>query len=53
MVPLISKLIQQYIHGIGVEDLEGLLGMLGGILLIGCVIFFTTRGIVRKIKGRT
>jgi len=52
LIQWISRLIQQYIHDVGGEDLEGLIGMLGGVLLIGCVIFYTARAIGKKIKGR-
>ena len=46
----IYYLIRQWIHNIGGEDIEGLIGMLGGVLLIGSAIFYTTRAIIRKIR---
>lgn len=46
----LSHLIRRWIHNIGGEDIEGLIGMLGGIFLIGLIIFYTTKAIVRKIR---
>jgi hypothetical protein len=53
MTSLISHLIREWIHNVGGENIEGLLGILGGILVIGSIIliiFFTTRSIIRRIR---
>jgi len=44
----ISQLIQQYIYGIGGEDLKDLIALLGGVLLTGYMIFYTVKAIIRK-----
>ena len=48
----ITLLIRQWIHNIGGENIEGLIAMLGGVFLIGLIIFKTTRAIIRKIGKR-
>jgi hypothetical protein len=45
----ITLLIRQWIHQAG-ENIEGLIAMLGGVFLIGLIIFKTTRAIIRKIR---
>jgi len=36
----VSRLIRQYIHDIGGEDLEGLLGILGFVIIVAGIIYF-------------
>lgn len=41
LLPWVSRLIREYIHDIGEEDLEGLLGVLGGVgIIIAGIIYF-------------